>query len=201
MTWRHLGCTLPKVKCDVRKKACYGDSTRVLTKREVTWQILHAGISFVDSRRWRWLRQNWFDLILEWKRKLVSSVRYPRWPREPTALSGVFPLLPGPYPIGISHFPETGGFGVLLFASSLSYRPLVHNATEGAVSGLYLSSTERLPRCSHMDAILRFFLWYCYFLRTEPVCSVGRAFRDIFSLLPWLHPLPLIASQTKRSLN
>ena len=73
INWWHLGCTLAKAKCDVRKKACYSDSTRVLTKREVTWQILHAGISFVDSRRWRWLRQNWFDLILEWKRKLVSS--------------------------------------------------------------------------------------------------------------------------------
>ena len=39
------------------------------------------------------------------ERKIYIIVRYPRWPREPTALSGVSPLLPGPYLIDISHFP------------------------------------------------------------------------------------------------
>ena len=68
---------------------------------------------------------------------------------------------------------------------------------------LKLDSTP-LPtslRCSHMDAMLRFFLWYCSLLRTEPVCSVGRAFRDIFYLFPWLQPLQPTASQTRRSLT
>ena len=50
-----------------------------------------------------------------------GGVRYPRWPREPTALSGVFPLLPGSYLIGVSIFPIQG-FGlcpsVSLFLSS-----------------------------------------------------------------------------------
>ena len=34
------------------------------------------------------------------------------WVSEPTALSGVFPLLPGSYLIGISYFPDPDGFGL-----------------------------------------------------------------------------------------
>ena len=50
---------------------------------------------------------------------------------------------------------------------------LAHNGR--ALRGPPFSSIEHPSRCSHMDTIIRFFLWYCSFLRTEPVCSVGRA--------------------------
>ena len=56
---------------------------------------------------------------------------------------------------------------------------------------LQLQRAPLLP-AGQMSTVLRIFLWHCCFLRTEPVCSVGRAFRDKVYLFPW--PLPPIAT-------
>ena len=52
-----------------------------------------------------------------------------------------------------------------------------------------------------MDAILRFLLWHCCFLRTEPVCSVERAFHDKFLWFHGLFPPPVTCLLTRKCLK
>ncbi len=96
----------------------------------------------------------WFDV----------HVRYPRWSREPTALSGVFSLLPGSYLIGVSHFPDSGLDVLSSSFRGSPWRPILILSLGCEVSGsaepalvLYALGTEHLPRCSHMDSHITFF--------------------------------------------
>ena len=122
-------------------------------------------------------------------------VRYLKWPREPTLLSGVFFLLYGSHLIGLFPFPwpRWVGVGVRIYLALCIISPLFSCPSSqrttlelAGVLSFCLSSVAILA--THMDATLRFLLWHCCFLRTKLVCSVGRAFRDNFCLSPW--PLP-----------
>ena len=87
--------------------------------------------------------------------------------------ASIFLPVPGSYLTGISHLSDPGRVGV-----TCSY-----------------------PSYPHMEAIWRFFsasIANCFFLRTEMLCAIGRAFRDktffvaiLRFWLPWLfiHPL------------
>ena len=81
----------------------------------------------IDSRR-ICLKLSFFSIFFGFETCLSSwrrGVRCPRWPGEPTALSGVFPLLPGSYLIGIP-IGDPGRFWVLSPSLSLSSL-LAHN--------------------------------------------------------------------------
>ena len=79
---------------------------------------------------------------------------------SPAVLLGVFSQLPGSFLIGVSHFSDSGSE---VLRSSSPWRPPFIVPLGRDVSGsaepalvLYALGTEHLPRCSHMDAILRF---------------------------------------------
>ena len=94
----------------------------------------------IDSRR-ICSKLSFFSIFFGGSETCLSSwgggVRYPRWPREPTALSGVFSQLPGSYLIGISHFPIQGFDPLSLLPSFLP------NATGPHSRALVVTSLPR----------------------------------------------------------
>ena len=80
---------------------------------------------------------------------------------SPAVLLGVFSQLPGSFLIGVSHFFDSlkRSRGAEILLSLPPFYPLIGCDVSGSAEPalvLYAPGTEHLPRCSHMDAILRF---------------------------------------------
>merc|ERR1712023_420232 len=110
----------------------------------------------------------------------IAGVRHPRPVRESSCL-GVFSQLPGSFLIGVSHFSDSGPE---VLKSRSPWRPpfilpLGHDLSGSAEPALvlYALGTEHLPRCSHMDAILRFVRWSYSSVLNRLFCSGGRVNR------------------------
>ena len=96
----------------------------------------------IDSRR-ICLKLSFFSIFFGFETCLSSwrrGVRCPRWPGEPTALSGVFPLLPGSHLIGIP-IGDPAGFGCPF---SLSCCPSSHTYNAGLATAIS-SLSHRAP--------------------------------------------------------
>ena len=83
-----------------------------------------------------------------------GGVRCPRWPGEPTALSGVFPLLPGSHLIGIPT-GDPAAFGCPL---SLPCCPPSHTSIAGLVTGISSFSQSTFPGVHTWTRFYGFFL-------------------------------------------
>jgi hypothetical protein len=99
----------------------------------------------------------------------------------------------------VGHSGTWGALCSLSLPFTLTALTTKHNT--GVWRGPSLSLTSSYSSYPHGRGITFFFLWYCCFLRTEPVCSVGRAFRDNFFLFPRPLPPPVTCLLTRKYLN